>query len=68
MAYQKTEKYPKAEMNNILLEEGYKWCVEGELSTISVNFTGFRMIAKGSTLITEQKPKNFAKSRIKSTI
>lgn len=40
MAYQKTEKYPKAEMNNILLEEGYKWCVEGELRAISVSFYG----------------------------
>lgn len=40
MAYQKTEKYPKAEINNILLEEGYKWRVEGELSAISVNFYG----------------------------
>ena len=40
MAYQKTEKYPNAEMNNILLEEGYKWSVEGELSAISVDFYG----------------------------
>lgn len=38
MAYEKMERNISAELNNLLLEEGYKWCVQGELSAISVSF------------------------------
>ena len=40
MAYEKMERNISAELNNLLLEEGYKWRVQGELSAISVSFYG----------------------------
>lgn len=40
MAYEKMERGISAELNNALLEEGYKWRVQGELSAISVSFYG----------------------------
>lgn len=40
MAYEKMERNISAELNNLLLEKGYKWRVQGELSAISVSFYG----------------------------
>ena len=40
MAYEKMSEYINAELNNALLEEGYKWCVRGELRGITIDFYG----------------------------
>ena len=40
MAYKKMKRNISAELSNLLLEEGYKWRVQGELSAISVSFYG----------------------------
>ena len=65
MAYQKTEKYPNAEMNNILLEEGYKWRVEGELSAISVSFYGISYDCKRFYFDNKTEAEEFCKEQNK---
>lgn len=52
-------------MNNILLEEGYKWRVEGELSAISVNFYGISYDCKRFYFDNRAEAEEFCKEQNK---
>lgn len=65
MAYKKMDKYISAELHNTLLEEGYKWRVDGELSAISISFYGESYDCKHFYFNDKEEAEEFCKEQNK---
>lgn len=65
MAYEKMNENISAELNNILLEEGYKWCVRGELRGITIDFYGESYSYKNFYFNNKEEAEEFCKEQNK---
>ena len=65
MAYEKMNEDISAELNNILLEEGYKWCVRGELRGITIDFYGESYSYKNFYFNNKEEAEEFCKEQNK---
>lgn len=65
MAYEKMNEDISAELNNALLEEGYNWCVRGELKGITIDFYGESYSYKNFYFNNEEEAEEFCKKQNK---
>lgn len=65
MAYEKMNEDISAELNNALLEEGYNWCVRGELKGITIDFYGESYSYKNFYFNNEEEAEEFCKEQNK---
>lgn len=65
MAYEKMNEDISAELNNALLEEGYNWCVRGELRGITKDFYGESYSYKNFYFNSEEEAEEFCKEQNK---
>lgn len=65
MAYEKMNPDISAELNNTLLEEGYKWYVRGELRGITIDFYGESYDYKNFYFNNEEEAEEFCEKQNK---